>query len=320
MVKAAQHEREVRMSHIVVVGSSNTDLVAWVPHLPAPGETVSGGQFMIAGGGKGANQAVAAARLGAAVTFVARIGDDLFGRQTLDALRQEALDLSYLVVDPEAASGVALIVVGASGENSIAVAPGANDLLSPADVRRARAGIESAKMLLIQLETPLDTVRAAVELAHAAGVRVILNPAPAPPPGTLDDILPQVDVLTPNEGEVVALAGTEGDIAAAAHNLVARGVPAVVVTLGSDGAVIVTADDTTHVPAFSVDAVDTTGAGDAFNGGLAVALSGGQPLADAVRFANACGALAATRPGAQPSLPTASEVEEFLQGHSREKV
>jgi ribokinase len=300
------------MCQIVVIGSSNTDLVARVPRIPAPGETVSGGQFTIAGGGKGANQAVSAARLGADVIFVARIGDDLFGRRMLDALRQEALDLSYVAVDPEVASGVALIVVDASGENSIAVAPGANDRLSPADVHRARSTVESAQVVLLQLEAPVETVRAAVELAHAAGVRVILNPAPAPPPGALDDILPQVDVLTPNEGEVEALAGTEGDVVAAARNLVARGVPAVVVTLGAGGALIATGDDTIHVPAFSVEAVDTTGAGDAFSGGLAVALAQGRSLAEAVRFGNACGALAATRPGAQPSLPTAAEVQRFL--------
>lgn len=304
------------MSQIVVVGSSNTDLVIHAPRIPEPGETVSGGEFLIAGGGKGANQAIAVARLGADVTFVARLGDDLFGRRALDALRQEDLDLSYVVVDPAAASGVALIVVGASGENSIAVAPGANDLLSPDDVRRARPALESANTLLVQLETPIETVRTATALAHAAGVRVILNPAPAPPAGELDDlmeVLPYVDVLTPNEGEARALADTSGDAEAAARALVARGIAAVVVTLGPDGALIATADDTVHVPAFAIDAADTTGAGDAFNGGLAVALAQGESLVDAVRFANACGALAATRPGAQPSLPTAAEARAFLQ-------
>lgn len=312
------------MAKVVVVGSSNTDMVVQVPHIPAPGETVLGGEFIMAAGGKGANQAVAAARLGAQVTLVARVGRDVFGERALAGFRQEGIDIQHIAVDPEAASGVALIFVDASGENSIAVAPGANARLTPQDVQQAKEVIEAADVLLLQLETPLETVRQAAEIAQRAGVRVVLNPAPAQPLPA--DVLALVDVLTPNEGEVSLLARrqiaqttTLADAEASARCLIEQGVKVVIVTLGARGALIVTPGFQQLVPGFAVDVVDTTAAGDAFNGGLAVALADGKSLAEAVRFANACGALAATKMGAQPSLPTANEVARFLAANLTQK-
>ncbi|MGB9880476.1 MAG: PfkB family carbohydrate kinase, partial [Anaerolineae bacterium] len=230
---------------------------------------------------------------------------------------QEGIATQYVSIDPETASGVALIFVDASGENSIAVAPGANARLTPEDVQNAREAIEAADVLLLQLETPLETVRQAAEIAHRAGVRVVLNPAPARPLPV--ELLALVDVLTPNEGEAnllaakqVAQSATLADAETAARCLIERGVKVVIVTLGARGALIVTPDFQQLVPGFTVDVIDTTAAGDAFNGGLAVALAEGKTLAEAVLFANACGALAATKLGAQPSLPTAEEVARFL--------
>ena len=300
------------MAEIVVVGSSNTDMVVRVPHLPAPGETVLGGSFLMAAGGKGANQAVAAARLGAQVKLVARVGQDVFGEAALLGLEREGIDTQHISVDLETASGVALITVDDTGENSIAVAPGANRRLSPTDVQRAQAAILDADVLLLQLEVPLETVQMAAELAHQAGVRVILNPAPAPGSPLPPALLVCVDVLTPNEKEAGDLTGAPDSLGQAARRLLDMGVEAVVITLGARGALIATPEGQQTVPGFPVEAVDTTAAGDAFNGGLAAALAEGRPLAEAVRFANACGALAATRLGAQPSLPTAEEVDVFL--------
>jgi ribokinase len=301
------------MAKIVVVGSSNTDMVVKVPHLPTPGETVLGGEFFTAPGGKGANQAVAAARLGAEVTLVARIGQDVFGDRALVGFEQEGLITRNVTFDPAAASGVALILVDQTGENSIAVAPGANTGLSPAIVQQARDAIQQAEVLLLQMETPTETVLAAAKIAHQGGVRVILNPAPAPPEPLPTDLLECVDILTPNESEASMLADTQVEVEEAARQLIRQGVGAVIVTLGARGALIVTQDYEQLVSGFEVDAVDTTAAGDSFNGGLAVALAEGRPLTEAVQFANACGALATTRLGAQPSLPTRDEVEALLE-------
>jgi ribokinase len=302
------------MTKIVVVGSSNTDMVVRVPHLPAPGETVLGGEFLMAPGGKGANQAVAAARLGAEVTLVARIGQDVFGEQALAGFREEGLLTQFVVKDDEVPSGVALICVDGAGQNDIAVAPGANGRLSPGDVERAREAITAADVLLLQLENPLETVQAAAEMAHRSGVNVILNPAPAPPGQLPTGLLECVNVLTPNENEARALADPQAGPEQAAHWLQERGVDSVIVTLGARGALIVTQDTEQLVPGFVVDALDTTAAGDAFNGGLAVALAEGKPLFEAVRFANCSGALATTRLGAQPSLPKLQEVEQLVAG------
>ncbi len=298
---------------IVVVGSSNTDLVVRAPALPGPGETVLGSAFLVAPGGKGANQAVAAARLGARVTLVARVGADEFGDRALAGLGREGIDTTFVARDAEAASGVALIVVSESGENAIAVAPGANMRLTAADVDRAAPAIREADMLLLQLETPLPTVRHAATLAMKAGVPVILNPAPAA--SLAGELLSRVSVLTPNELEAAALTGasSSGVDAArqAALRLHASGVANVVITLGREGALMEGEAGSGQVPGCAVTAVDTTAAGDAFNGALAVAMAEGASLGRAVRFANRAAALSTTEPGAQPSLPTREAVESF---------
>ncbi len=298
---------------IVVVGSSNTDLVVKAPTIPAPGETVLGGTFLTTAGGKGANQAVAAARLGAEVTLVARIGDDAFGRGALEDLGAAGVQTDCITVDPTAPSGVALIVVDDQAENAIAVAPGANSRLDESDIDRARERIRAAQVLLLQLEIPAATVHYAATLATDAGVTVILNPAPAPAGSVIERSLRAVSVLTPNTVEAAALTGidvTDEDAArAAAVALRARGVSAVVITLGADGALWLGPDGEGRVPGTPVAAVDTTAAGDAFNGALAFAVARGDPLDRAVHLATLAGALAATRLGARPSLPTLAAIE-----------
>jgi ribokinase len=297
------------MPKIVVVGSANTDMVVKSPRIPGPGETVIGGEFLMAAGGKGANQAVAAARLGAQVTFVACLGSDVFGDQALAGYQREGIDTTYMVRDAQAASGVALIIVDAHGENSIAVASGANARLSSQHVERAAASIAQADVLLVQLEVPIEAVRAAIELAHRSGVPVILNPAPAQQMDA--SLLKQVTVATPNEHEIKVVVGQQDQDAAIAAMLEA-GTQTVLVTLGRRGVLWAAGTTRNHIPAFRVQAVDTTAAGDAFNGGLASALGQGEAMEAAIRYANAVAALSVTRMGAQPSLPTAAEVETFL--------
>jgi len=299
---------------IVVVGSSNTDMIAKLPRIPKPGETIGGGAFSTADGGKGANQAVAAARAGAEVGFVARVGDDSFGEQAIAGFVGDGIDVQHVTRDPSAPSGVALIFVDDKGENSIAVAPGANAGLTPEDVEAAEELISEADVVVMQLETPLDTVERAAVLACKHGASVILNPAPAQP--LSDVILGNVSILTPNESEAELLTGipVEDDAGAeqAARALVERGVETVILTLGSRGAFVFESGSGQMVPGFKVDAVDTTAAGDVFNGTLAVGLAEGVSLFEAVRFANAAAALSVTRLGAQPSAPTRSEIETFL--------
>jgi len=299
---------------IVVVGSSNTDMIVQLPHLPKPGETVSGGAFSTAAGGKGANQAVAAARAGANVGLVARVGEDSFGEQAIAGFVGDGIDVSHVTRNPAAPSGVALIFVDDGGENCIAVAPGANATLTPEDVEAAEDLITGAEVVVMQLETPIETVGRAAALAREHGVRVILNPAPARQ--LSDEILGNVSILTPNESEAELLTGIQvsDDAGAeeAARALSARGVDIVILTLGSRGAYVFESDSGELVPGFEVQAVDTTAAGDVFNGSLAVGLAEGKPLAEAVRFANAAAALSVTKLGAQPSAPTRSEIETFL--------
>lgn len=304
-------------SNIVVVGSSNTDMILQMAHIPRPGETILGGEFSMAAGGKGANQAVGAARAGGNVTFVARVGEDMFGEQAVTGFVEDGIDVEHIVRDGQAASGVALIFVADDGENSIGVASGANGRLSPADVEAAKDAIAAADVLVMQLETPLETVQAAAEIASAAGVRVILNPAPAQPLG--DDLLRHVSILTPNESEAELLTGVkvedEAGAAKAAKTLLAKGIETVLVTLGPQGAFVASADGSELVRGFQVKAVDTTAAGDVFNGALAVALAQGGSLPDSVRFANAAAALSVTKLGAQPSAPKREEIEAFLTNH-----
>ena len=300
---------------IVVVGSSNTDLIIKLDRLPRPGETLLGGAFLTAAGGKGANQAVGAARAGGEVTFIARIGPDSFGAQAVAGWVKDGINVDHVARDDTRPSGVAFIFVARRGENMIAVASGANGRLSPGQVKAAGPLFRGARVLLLQLETPLATVSAAAGLAAAAGARVILNPAPARP--LPDRLLRRVAILTPNETEAELLTGikVDSDAAAgrAADRLRARGVQTVIITLGAHGAFVVGGGCRQRVPGFRVKALDTTAAGDIFNGALAVALAEDQPLLGAVRFANAAAALSVTRLGAQPSAPTRAEIERFLR-------
>ncbi len=300
-------------ANIVVVGSSNTDMIIKLDRIPKPGETLLGGEFVTAAGGKGANQAVAAARAGGEVTFVARVGQDMFGEQAVASLTEYRVNVSHVRYD-ECPSGVALILVAKDGENSIAVSSGANSKLSPADVRNAKSAVALADVVVMQLETPLDTVQAAADLADSSGAFVILNPAPAQP--LPDKLLKKVSILTPNETETELLTGIQVDNDAscirAADILRRKGVKTVIITLGSRGAFVASPMSKQLVPGFQVEPVDTTAAGDTFNGALAVAIAEGMSMVDAVRFANAAGAISVTRMGAQPSTPTREEIEKLL--------
>lgn len=299
---------------IVVVGSSNTDMIIKLDRIPRPGETILGGEFITAPGGKGANQAVGVARAGGDVTFIARVGRDMFGEQAVAGFIKDGIHVEHIFRDKASPSGVALIFVAKDGENSIAVASGANGKLSPADIRKAKSAFAGAGVLVMQLETPLETVQAAAELAARAGLRVILNPAPARP--LPDKLLRRVSILTPNETEAELLTGIKVNspaaAAQAAAQLRARGVRTVIITLGARGAFLAGADEQRLIPGFKVKPMDTTAAGDIFNGALAVALAEGQPLPAAIRFAHAAAAISVTRMGAQPSVPTRPEIKRFL--------
>ena len=305
------------MPHIVIVGSLNMDLVVRTPHMPAPGETVLGDDFQTIPGGKGANQAVAAARLEARVSMVGRVGRDAFGEALLANLRAEGVDVKHVRTDEVAASGVALITVDESGQNSIVVASGANWRLTVADVQAALASIGAFDVLVMQLETPLPIVEAAAQLARERGARVALNPAPARAlPASL---LAQVNVLLPNESETSLLTGLPVEsmpqAERAAQALLDRGVGAVVLTLGSRGALVVEPGrEAIHLPPHAVEVVDTTAAGDAFVAGLAARWGEGVSLVEAARWGNAAGALAVTRMGAQPSAPTRAAVAAYMRG------
>ncbi|MGH2458295.1 MAG: ribokinase [Chloroflexota bacterium] len=304
----------VDVASVVVVGSVNVDLIVRSERLPRPGETVVGGDLLTAGGGKGANQAMAAHRLGADVRFIARIGHDGPGDFVQTSFESERLSSRWLTVDPVAATGVALILVDRRGENVISVAPGANARLRPDDVRAAEDAFDGARVLLVQLEIPIETVRTALEIARTRGIITVLNPAPARP--VPDDLLRLVEWLTPNETEAAMLGAPSGDRSEArrgAHALRARGPSGVVVTLGERGAVAEAAEGTIDLEPFSVAAIDTTAAGDAFSAGLAVGLARGMAAPEALRYASAAGALTTTRQGAQPSLPRDDEVRKLLE-------
>ena len=300
---------------IVVVGSANMDIYAYVSHLPEHGETVIGNRYWMGMGGKGANQAVGACRLGAHTTLVGRVGQDLFGRQMLETLKNHGVNCDFIKVDLEADSGVALVMVDEQAENIISVIPGTNMRISPSDVEAAADQIRDANVVMMQLEIPLNAVEKSIDIARKNDTLCILNPAPARP--LPDSILNKVDLLTPNQTEAKVLTGIPADTVegakAAAQVLLAKGVKTVIITLGANGALIVQPNDTIHVDSFKVDAFDTSGAGDAFMGGLAVALGEGKLLAEAVRFANIVGALSTTRPGAMPAMPTRTEADNFAK-------
>lgn len=297
-------------------------MIIKLEHLPQPGETLLGGKFATACGGKGANQAVAAARAGGEVTFVGKVGRDAFGDMALECLNSHEICTDYVFRDGSEPSGVAMIFVSNSGQNSIAVAAGANARLMGADIKKARVVIASAKVLLAQLETPLSTIQEAIATATAAGVRVILNPAPAQPlPASL---LKRLFLLTPNEHEAEVLTGVRIDsekaAAAAAEILLRRGVQNVIITMGAKGAYVGCSEFRKFIPSHKVKAVDATGAGDIFNGALAVAIAEGESLLPAAEFANAAAAIGVTRLGAQSSVPARKEIEDLLKNGKRPRL
>jgi ribokinase len=300
---------------ITVIGSFNTDMMVRAPRMPQPGETILGTSLVVGAGGKGANQAIAAARLGAEVHMVACVGADEFGRSARALLGREGVGIEHVrTLDTEATGAALIIVDDVRAENMIVVAPGANRELTPEDVDAALECIAASDVVLMQLETALDTVAHAAAVARRCGARVVLNPAPA---ATLSpELLAMVDVLTPNETEAALLAeiGAPGPNAAeeAARVLLAQGCGAVVVTLGPAGALVADAAGMRRIAPFRVDAVDTTGAGDAFNGALSVALAEGKALDEACAFANAAAAISTTRPGTAASMPTRDEVGRLM--------
>ena len=299
----------MKTGKILVIGSSNTDMTIKSERLPAPGETILGGKFLMGAGGKGANQAVAARRLGGDVTFVCKVGRDIFGDNAIKGYEKEGIDTSH-ILRSDAPSGVALILVDAKAENSIAVAPGANGDLTPEDIRNLRGVIAEASYLILQLEVPVETVLEAARIAHEAGVYVILNPAPACPlPGELFKYL---SLITPNQTETALMTGIEADetsLDKAVNALRAKGVKDVIITLGSRGSLVCTGGKNEFVPACKVKAVDTTAAGDTFCGALCVALSEGKSLTEAAAFATKASALAVQKMGAQDSIPYRKDIQ-----------
>ena len=298
---------------IVVVGSLNMDLVTRTARRPERGETLLGETFSMFVGGKGLNQAIAAARQGAAVAMVGRLGADDFGAQLRRKMQAEAIDASYVAEDASTSTGIATIVVDGEGDNSIIVVAGANGHVGPEDVERAAEAIAAADLVMLQLEVPLEAAIRAAELARGTNTRVMLNPAPAQP--LPDALLGLVDVLTPNETETQILTGMSIDddsVERAAAALLARGVGAAVLTLGSRGALLADGKRFTRVPGYQVQVVDTTAAGDAFCGALAVQLARGRALEEAIRYANAAGALATTVLGAEPAMPSAEAVAQLM--------
>lgn len=298
---------------VVVFGSINMDLVVRTPRLPAPGETLTGHTFFTAPGGKGANQAVACARLGAPTRMVGRVGDDLFGEQLRASLRAAGVLDDDVLITP-GPSGVALIAVDDAAENTIVIVPGANGAVGGDDMPRLEQALDGARVLLLQLETPIAAVIAAARAARARGIMVMLDPAPALP--LPDELWALTDILTPNESEATTLTGIpvhdEQSAAASARALLARGARTVIIKLGARGALVADANGARLWSAFRVTPVDTVAAGDAFNGGLAVALSEGRSFEEAIRWGLAAGALSVTKPGAQPSMPERRELLALL--------
>ena len=299
-------------SRILVVGSANTDMVISAEHFPLPGETMMGHGFMTNHGGKGANQTVAAARLEGNTAFIGKVGDDQFGHSTIEMMKGEGIDVSGLTVTSEQASGVALITTVPSGENSIIVDSGANGLLRPEDITNAEKLFEDAGIVLMQLETPIDTLTEAAAMAKKHGAYVVLNPAPAPKEPLPVELLKNVDLLIPNETEAAYISGVniagDEDLPAAMNEIQKLGVKDVIITVGSRGVCARIDGEMVTVPAFKVKAIDTTAAGDTFCGALCVALSNGKPLVEAIRFGCKASSISVTRRGAQMSMPRLEEI------------
>lgn len=303
------------LPHVVVFGSINMDLVAKTPYLPRPGETSTGHSFSTVPGGKGANQAVAIARLNTPTVMIGRVGSDSFGQELLQSLRSAKIQIEDVLVDDAASSGVALVAVDDDGENTIIVIAGANGRVNDSDIERLSPRLTGANSLLLQLEIPIAAVKAAAQAAQKAGVRVILDPAPARSDLPID-LYPLIDILTPNAIEAEQLVGfpieSPALVAEAATVLQQRGVKTVVIKLGAKGGFCATPNEAFFFPAFRVTAIDTVAAGDAFNGGLAAALAEGLSLREAVTWGAAAGALAASQSGAQSSLPDRATLITFL--------
>ncbi len=296
--------------NLVVVGSSNMDLVISLPRIPAVGETILGGKSSMIFGGKGANQAVAAARAGGKVAFITKLGDDIFGNNMTSHFQTEGLPIDYILTDDSEPTGIAQIFVSAKGENSIAVAPGANMNLMPSDIEPFEGLIKQATVVLMQLEIPLETVVFITELAAAHNVKVILNPAPAQ--ALSDNLLKKLWLLTPNESEASLLTGLKvvdnASAQQAAEALRQKGIQNVIITLGENGSLLCNAEGVKHFKAFKAHAVDTTAAGDVFNGALAVAVTQNKSFDDAIRFGSAAAAISVSRVGAQTSIPSLDEI------------
>lgn len=300
---------------IAVFGSINMDITAYSDRLPKPGETLHGDRYLTGLGGKGANQAAAAARLGAATDFIGRVGRDHFGNTALELLQSLGVDVKHVVNDPDNPTGIAIINVDSDGENFITVVGGANFAIDGSDVEGAADSLERAQVLLLQLEVPWPPMMLAAGRARAGGAKIILDPAPAPSDaGKID--LSRIDILTPNETETEILTGIRprdnATAAEAARFLHAKGTPTVLIKLGDQGAYLSTGRNAMLIPPFKVETIDSVAAGDCFNGGLAYALSIGLGIAEAARFASACGALSTTRYGAAAAAPTLAEVEALL--------
>lgn len=303
---------------VVVIGSYNTDLTIKTGRIPRPGETIIGGVFTEGGGGKGANQAVAAARAGANVSFIARVGDDVLGKKGIQQLVDEKIDTQYVLRDKKCATGVAFIIVDERGENSIVVASGANALLSPADIEAAHDEISSADVLLVQLESPLDAVYTAIKIAHENGAIVMLNPAPAQP---LDkNFLKEIDIITPNKVEAEMLTGIkvtdDESLCLIVNKFLEFGIKNVLITLGAKGIFAGSAEGAKMIPSFKVSPVDSTGAGDVFSGALAAFLSDNMQIENAARMATASASISVTRMGAQDSAPDRTEIESFIADYA----
>ena len=302
-----------KQNPIYIIGSINTDMVAMTKNLPAPGETVMGGEFMMTAGGKGANQAVSAARLGGEVTMVGRLGEDIFGDQSIERLKHENINCDFIGRDSIAASGVALISVDDKGENHIVVAPGANNQLDKTKVKTALDSMPDNAIILLQLEIPLETVAHIIEITRGSSRRVILDPAPAPSTALPDNFLNGLYLITPNETEATKLSGIEvqddRSAEAAARKLLATGVNNVAITMGAKGVVLVQQNGVKFIKSPKVTAIDSTAAGDCFNGALAVSIANDLSLEQSVERACRAASISVTRKGAQDSMPSKSEVD-----------